>query len=58
MEIKRAKPTGEVRIQVQSKVRKATFEFLQKEMKKRKCSMSEAIDILLYDLATTLNFKP
>jgi hypothetical protein len=53
MGLKRAKKSdGIPRIQVQSKVRKKTFDFLLKEMKKNKCSMSEVIDILLYDLAT------
>jgi len=52
MVAKRAKMNGKPRTQVQSKVRAETLAFLKKEMKKRKCSMSECIDILLYDLAT------
>jgi len=47
----RAPNADKPRVHVQAKVRQETFEIIEKAQKKHKCSVSEAIDILLYDLS-------
>jgi len=50
---KRAANADKPRIHVQAKIRTESFALVQKTRKKHdNCSVSEAIDILLYELAT------
>lgn len=50
---RRAERDKKPRIHVQSKLRHESFILVKATMAEKKCTQSEAIDILIYDLATT-----
>ena len=48
----RSKKVNGGKTHAQTRLRKESLAYVSREMKKHKCSLSEAIDIILYDLAT------